>query len=514
MSIRKRHRRSVGGQSAKPPFELLQNSRPPVVVLSEEEEGKIHVASMSILENTGLDIWDDEARQIFLQAGAAVDEPARQVRFDRGLIMEAIQSAPSSYTLAARDPAKNVRFGGNRIAFGAVGGPPYVADLDRGRRSAVLADLEDLNRLVHMLDVLTTGGGQLLEPLDLPPATRHLDAAFADITLTDKASRGMATGRAITKDVISMHALAHAGPGAALETALDLAREQTVVSAVISVNSPLRYDGPMLGGLITLARWGQLAVITPFIMAGALSPAAMPAAIAQQNAEALVGVALSQLVNPGAPIMYGGFVIPLDLQSGAIAFGSPEAAWALYAGAQMARRYGIPFRSSGGLTTAHTPDAQAAYESLFGLWPAVMAHTHWITQAAGWLDGGLTASFEKLVVDAEMIAMLGQLCEPVAVNDETLALESIDQVGPGGHNLDTDHTMARFRTAFYRPTISSRDAYESWVEAGRIDTAQRANTTWKKLLKDYQKPPIDPGVDEALQDYMNRRKRELAGVEP
>ena len=510
MRTRKRSRRIP---LAAPPveFTVLRNSRPPVQMLGAEDEARIHNASMSILETTGMDIWDEEARLIFERAGARVDHAARRVRFERGLIEQAISTAPDRVLLASRNPRKSVHFGGNQIAFGAVGGPPYVADLDRGRRSAVLADLEDLNRLVHMIDVLTTGGGQLLEPLNLPAATRHLDAAFADITLTDKVSRGMATGRRITKDVITLHALAHAGPSAGPEQALERVRTKTVVSAVISVNSPLRFDGPMLGGLITLARWGQLAVITPFIMAGALSPAAMPAAIAQQNAEALVGVTLSQLVNPGVPVMYGGFTQPLDLQSGAIAFGSPEAAWALYAGAQMARRYGIPFRSSGGLTTAHTPDAQAAYESLFGLWPAVMAHTHWITQAAGWLDGGLTASYEKLILDAEMIAMLVQLCQPVPVNAASLAVESIDQVGPGGHNLDTEHTMSRYRTAFYRPDLSSRLAYEAWDEAGRPDAAQRANGIWKQVLKDYQKPAIDPGVEDALQDFIVRRKHEILG---
>ncbi len=490
-------------------FQVLRNPWPPMEVLDEAAVATIHEASMRILEESGIDMWDGEARRILSQAGARVDEGARRVWLDRGLVMEAVSRAPGRFTLYARDPAKNLPVGGDHILFGAVGGPPFITDLDGGRRPSRLADLENLVRLIHLSDALTMGGGLLVEPLDLPQRTRHLHAVYADFTLTDKVSRASVMGREVTLDAIMLGALAHARPGDTEAEAVARVMARPVVAGVVSVNSPLRYDGPMLEGLLTLTRHGQVPIITPFIMAGAMSPASMASAVAQQNAETLAGVALCQIARPGNPVVYGGFASPLDMQSGATAFGAPEAAWALLAGAQMARHYRLPFRSSGALTSSQAPDAQAAYESLFSLWPAVMGHTHIITQAAGWLDGGLMASLEKFVIDLELIQMVSRFCERPTVSEESLALEMIHQVGPGGHHLETEHTMAHYRTAFYRPLLSTRMSFENWVQTGRQDAAARANQLWKEMLRRYERPALDEGVDEAMRAYVARRQAEI-----
>ena len=288
----------------------------------------------------------------------------------------------------------------------------------------------------------------------------------------------------------------------------DLTAGGPVIGDVINVNSPLRYDARMLGGLITYARAGQVCFITPFILAGAMSPITMASALAQQNAEALAGIGLTQLVNPGAPVIYGGFTTNVDMKSGGPAFGTPEGGWALLVGAQLARRYRLPYRGSGGLTNAKLPDAQAAYETMWTLWPAVLGHTNLVMHAAGWLDGGLTASYEKFMIDVEMLAMFHHFLHGFAIDDETLALEMIAAVGSSGHHLGTPHTLARHRTEFYQSALSQRQNYESWLKAGAPDTMQRANIVWKEMLARYEAPLLDPAIKEALQDYVARRERE------
>jgi trimethylamine--corrinoid protein Co-methyltransferase len=309
-----------------------------------------------------------------------------------------------------------------------------------------------------------------------------------------------AHGREITNDCLEM---AHLVFG-------DLTTGGPVIGDVINVNSPLRYDGRMLGGLITYARAGQVCLITPFIQAGATSPITMAAALAQQNAEVLAGVALTQLVRPGAPVVYGGFITPLDMRSGGPAFGTPEGAWALLVGGQLARRYGLPYRGSGSLTNAKMPAAQAAYESMWTLWPAVLGHTNMIMHAVAWLDAGLTASYEKFMLDVEMLAMFNHFLAGFKIDDDTLALEMMAAVGPGGHHLDTPHTAARCRTEFYPSLLADRRNYESWLSSGAEDMTQRAHRMWQEWLNCYHPPPLDPAIDDALQSYVNRRERELA----
>ncbi|MEM7112164.1 MAG: trimethylamine methyltransferase family protein [Chloroflexota bacterium] len=497
---------------AKRPFRQLQNPFPPLEVLDEEAVQLIHTTSLDLLEETGLEMWDAEARAILREAGAEVDEAAERVRFPRDMVETAVSQAPSQFTLHARNPAKNLTIGGRNghIAFGAVGGPPFVTDGRRGRHEATIGDLHTFNKLIHVSDVLTLGGGHLVEPSDLPRTTAHLDAAYADVVLTDKAGRGNGLGRQVTEDSITMWAIGMADSSLTTEQAMAALQERVVLMTVINANSPLRYDGEMLQGLMALARNRQAPMITPFILAGAMSPVSMPSAVMQQNAEVLGGITLAQTVSPGCPVVYGGFVSPLDLQSGATSFGTPEGSWAQYATAQMARFYEVPLRSVGCLTTAHAADAQAAYESLFSLMPAVLARTPIITQAAGWLDGGLTASFEKFVLDVQLLELVAGMCQLPQVTPDSFILDDIKAVGPGGHHLGTANTIENFRSAFYRAPLSTRMSYEAWAETGQTTTAVRATERWQALLKGYKRPFIDPGVDEALQAYMAQQNERLS----
>jgi trimethylamine--corrinoid protein Co-methyltransferase len=285
------------------------------------------------------------------------------------------------------------------------------------------------------------------------------------------------------------------------------------LGGVINASSPLRYDERMIGGILTFARANQVLIVTPFILAGAMSPITMAAAVAQQNAEALAGIALAQLARPGAPVIYGGFATNVDMRSGSPAFGTPEGAWATVVGAQMARRYGLPYRNSGSLNTSKSPDAQAVYETMWAIWPAVLAHSNFIMHAVGWLEGGLTVSYEKMIIDMESLAMFQHFFQEVEISDETLALDMIAEVGPGGHHLGTPHTQARYQTEFYSPILADRQNFDSWQQSGVGDTAVRAHKIWQQLLKDYEAPPLDEAIHEELQAFVTRREKELEGVD-
>lgn len=502
-SRRNRNRPEPG--FVQPPYRQLRNPLPPYGWLMPEGIVRIHLASLQILEEVGVDFLDEEALQIWQQAGARVDFSAQHVWLDRGLILEAIAQAPPSFTWRARNPAHNVFIGENALAFGPNGGMPYVTSLDFPRRAGTMADLENFVKLAQLSNVLHFASWEQVAPQDIPVNVRHLHRLRAAFLLTDKPVMEAAHGRIITQDCIDMARLLFGDAQGNLPP-------EPVIGDVINVNSPLRYDERMLGGLITYARAGQATFITPFILAGAMSPISMAAALAQQNAEALAGIALTQLVRPGAPVIYGGFTTNVDMQSGSPALGTPEGAWALLVGAQLARFYKLPYRGSGGLTTAKTPDAQAAYESLWSLWPAVLGHTNLLMHAVGWLDGGLTASYEKFVIDLENLAMFQHFLAGFALDDDSLALAMIAEVGPGGHHFGTPHTQVRYRTEFYRSLLSDRAPYESWLEAGSPDAAQRANTIWKGMLAAYEAPPLDAGICAALDDFVARRTRELAGV--
>ncbi|MDW8326610.1 MAG: trimethylamine methyltransferase family protein [Anaerolineales bacterium] len=503
MTERRSTRRGQRAESPllKLPFRQLRNPLKPLEILTPEQVEKVHEASMRILEETGLLMMDAEALSLWQAAGAQVDHKAQHVRLDRGLVLELVAKAPRSFTWRARDPAKSVTVGENYITFAPQGGVAYATDLDYGRRRGSLRDYQNFLKLIQMSGPLHYAGEQVMALYDVENSLRHLTRLSNAITLTDKALMEAAHGRVVTEDSLHLARLVFG----------DIEAGGPVIGGVINASSPLRYDQRMLGGLITYARAGQVNIITPFILAGAMSPISIAAAVAQQNAEALAGVALTQLVRPGAPVLYGGFTTNVDMKSGSPAMGTPEGAWALLAGAQLARRYGLPYRGSGSLNTSKTPDAESVMETQWTLWPAVLAHTNFIMHSVGWLEGGLCASYEKFIIDLESLAMFYHFLNGFEISNETLALDMIAQVGPGGHHFDTPHTQARYATEFYQSFLAERAGYETWLAQGGRDAAQRANALWKEMLAAYQPPPLDPGVREAVADYVARRTRELEG---
>jgi trimethylamine--corrinoid protein Co-methyltransferase len=484
MTRRKRKiRKDRGGKGIRQlPWRQPQNPFRPLEILGEEQVEQIHLASLSLLENQGMRVMHANARKILADAGADVDHESEMVRFDGGLVMEKIRLAPSEITLHARNPSKNIRLGGSHLAFTSVGGPAYCNDLDRGRRRGTFEEACDYIRLVQSLDIIHQEGGGPFEPIELPPETRHLDLYQAQIRLLDKNWQPNALGRERARDAINM---ARIGLGV---SAAEMA-EKPALFAIINTNSPLQLDIPMAEGIIEMAAAGQVVCITPFTLAGA-------------------GITLTQVVKPGAPVVYGAFTSNVDMRSGSPAFGTPEYSKAAQASGQLARRYGVPLRSSN-VTSANTMDAQSTYESAMALWGAITGHANIIVHAAGWLEGGLTASFEKLIVDAEMLQMMSEYLKPLEVSDDTIALDAIAEAGAGGHFFGVEHTMSRYETAFYQPFLSDQRNFETWEEDGSIDTQVRANRIWKQLLSDYEQPPLDPAIDEELMDYVARRKKGL-----
>jgi trimethylamine--corrinoid protein Co-methyltransferase len=472
-------------------------------VLDEEALDRIHHASLDLLESHGLRVLHRGARERLMNAGAKVDHDTMMVRLDRGMVMEQLAHAPREFILRARNPAKNITLGGNHLSFTSVGGPAYCNDLDRGRRRGSFEEACDYIRLVQSLDIIHQEGGGPFEPIELPPETRHLDLYHAQIRLLDKNWQPIALGGTRARDAINMARI-----GLAL-TDEELAAIPALF-AIINTNSPLQLDGPMSEGLIEMASAGQAVCITPFTLAGAMAPVTLAGTLAQQNAEALAGITLAQVVRPGAPVVYGAFTSNVDMKTGSPAFGTPEYARATQASGQLARRYGLPWRSSN-VTSSNLVDAQSTYESAMSLWSAITGHANIIVHAAGWLEGGLTASFEKLIVDAEMLQMMSEYLQPIEVNDDTLALDAISEAGAGGHFFGVAHTMSRYETAFYHPMLADQRNFESWQEGGSISAQQRANTIWKQLLADYEQPPLDPAIDDELSDYVKRRKR---GADP
>ena len=483
------------------PFAQLVNPYVPIEVLSADHVEAIIDAALTILETRGMRFLEDSSRQMLRASGADCDEATRMIRLDRGLVLEKLALAPAAFTLRARNRARDLRIGGNGLVFGAVGGPAFCSDLDRGRRPGTHAELCDFLRLIQSLNILHQEGGGAFEAMDLPPESRHLDLYLAQMTLLDKNCQAYALGRVRTVDCIEMTCMALGVSRA------ELAQDPAIM-AIVNTNSPMQLDIPMTEAVLELAASGQVCCITPFTLAGSMSPATIAGTLAQQTAEVLAVTTLAQVVKPGARIIYGSFASNVDMMSGAPALGTPEYTKAALASGQIARRLRLPLRSSNA-TSSNCVDAQSAYESGMSLWGAIMGHANLVYHAAGWLEGGLTASFEKLIVDAEMLQMMAEFLRPIEVNDDELALDAIAQVEPGGHHFGTAHTLARYETAFYMPMLSSRQNFESWQEAGSLDTARRANDIWKRLLAEYQKPPLDPSIEEALTDYVARRKREL-----
>jgi trimethylamine--corrinoid protein Co-methyltransferase len=494
----RRGRRERDQRVGQPPARRHRLIYPPVDAVSADQLEAIHAASLQILEEIGLDVLLPEARAIYKAAGASVD--GQRVRLDRHLVLDAVAKAPATFTLHARNPARNVGIGGDEIAFCAVASAPNCSDLDGGRRPGNQADFRRFLQLIQTLNMVQITGGYPVEPVDLHPNTRHLECLRDFATLTDKPFHAYSLGCGRIRDGIEMTRIAR---GISRE---QLEREPSLFT-VINSSSPLRLDAPMAAGIIKMAKAGQAVIMTPFTLAGAMAPVTVAGALAQQNAEALAGIALTQLVRKGAPVVYGGFTSNVDMKSGAPAFGTPEYMQAVLVGGQLARRYRLPYRSSN-VNAATTVDAQAAYESVLSLWAVVMSGCNLVKHAAGWLEGGLVASFEKMVIDADNLAMVSAFLTPLDVTPDTLALDSIREVGPGGHFFGCAHTQARFRTAFFAPMVSDWRNYESWREAGAPDAYRRAADLVPKLLASYEPPPLDPAIREELDAYVARRTGE------
>jgi len=486
------------------PWAEVRNPYRPMEVLSADQLEAIHFTSLRILEELGMEVMSPRALARLQVDGAEVDAAQRTVRLDRGLVEEALKQAPSTFDLAPRNPLRRLSIGGNHINFGLVAGPPNVHDCERGRRAGNYRDYCDFTRLAQYFNAVHLMGNQVCAPTDLPANSRHLDTYRANLLYSDKVFHVSAIGAGRALDGIRMMAIARG---------ISLARiaESPGVLTIISVNSPRRFDEAMSDGLVAMAECGQAVVITPFTLMGAMAPVSLAAALAQQNAEALFGIVLAQLVRPGTPVVYGAFTSNVDMRSGAPAFGTPENAKANIASGQLARRYGLPYRTSNA-SASNAADAQGAYETEMSLWGAVLGHGNLVYHGAGWQEGGLTASYEKFILDIEMLQMMIEFL--IVVNEPELGFEAIKGVPAGGHFFGEPHTLERYEHAFYRPLVSNWQNYESWQIGGGKDATQRATDLWKQALKEYEEPPLDPAIRDALDAYVSQRRIEIGAGDP
>ncbi|MBT4932422.1 MAG: trimethylamine methyltransferase family protein [Rhodospirillaceae bacterium] len=491
------NRRESGESFQQLPFRQPQNPYQPFNIISDDEVEALHNKSLDVLEELGINFLLEEARDILKAAGADVRPGDPCVRFDRGLIEASIKTTPKQFTVHARNPAYNMEYGGNYTAFCLVGSPPNATDMDNGRRQGSFNDYCDFIRLGQSLNIVHQIAGYPVEPTDIAPPIRHLVAEQALIKLSDKIGFGYCLNRQRIRDSIEMVRIGR-------NISEEQLKNEPSIFTVVNANSPRQYDVAMLSGIIEMARMNQPVIITPFTLAGAMAPVTMIGAIVQQNVEALAGIAFLQMVNPGAPALYGGFTSNVDMRTGSPAFGTPEYSKAVLIGGQLTRRYDIPYRSSN-VNASNAPDAQATYESQMSLWPCMLAHCNMVKHAVGWLEGGLAASFEKAIIDAEMLQMMSEFMKPLTVNDDEMAMEAMREVGPGGHYFGCAHTMERYENAFYTPILSDWSNFENWRDKGSIDATTRANTIYKKLLEDYQQPPMDKAIEDELDAFVERR---------
>ena len=476
---------------------MLVNDLPRYEILDEAALGELDRGWRRIVSELGIDFLHDEAIAVLADAGQEVD--GQLVRFDPDWILEQVAKAPSEFDLQARNPERTVHLGGNHMVFSAVYGCPFVRE-GLERRDATYDDFQNHVRLAQSFPQLDSPGGTICEPNDRPLDSRHLDMVYALTTLSDKPFMGSVTSGPNAADTIAM---------AEMIFGRDSLEETPAVISLINVNSPLRYDDRMLSALLEYARARQALIITPFLLMGAMSPVSIPSALAQQVAEGLAGIALVQTINPGSPVVFGSFLSNTDMQSGSPSFGTPESAIGLFCTGQIARHFGLPFRSGGALTSSQIVDAQAGYEAMMSYWPTFLAGTNFVMHAAGWLESALVSCYEKMVVDVEMLRMLYEVFTPLTIDEEALAYSAHQEVGQGGHFLGAAHTLERFRECFYRPLVSSTENYERWSRNGGNDTAARASAIWKQMLEDYEEPPMEPDLKAELEAYVDRRRTEL-----
>ena len=491
-AARRAERTAVVIETAK----YIERNIPNFEILDETALKIIETNAEKILEEIGVNFPDNPtAMKLWQEAGASID--GDRVRIPRGLARKLIKTAPSQFTQHARNPEKNVVIGGNNLVFAPVYGPPFFRDYKDGRRYATIGDFQKMVKLIYMSKYLHHSGGTVCEPTDIAVNKRHFDMLYAHMKYSDKPFMGSVTAPERATDSVEMCKILFGA---------DFVRDNTVMTSLININSPMVFDDIMMGAMEVYAKNNQACIISPFIVGGAMAPVSVAGTLTQVLAEALAGVAYNQLVRAGAPVIMGAFVTSIDMNSGAPTFGTPEASKILYGAGQLARRLGLPFRSGGGLCGSKLPDAQAAYESANTLNATLLGGVNFCLHSAGWLEGGLVSSPEKLVMDADQLGALHSLASGVDVSEDAQALDAIEEVGPGGHYLGCAHTQRNFQSAFWRSNVLDYRPYETWAEDGEKDCFTLAHERVEKLLSDYQQPPLDPAIDEALLAYIAKRK--------
>lgn len=492
-------RRAARSQRAGASIPYITRNIPLTDVLSEEGMQTIEHNAETLLEEIGID-FRDYPRALTLLKDAGCDVRGERVHFPRGLARKLISTVPAEYVQHARNPERNVVIGGKNTVFAPNYGSPFVHDIDRGRRYGTIEDFQNFVKLAYMTPYIHHSGGTVCEPVDLPVNKRHLEMVYAHMRHSDKPFMGSVTAPERALDTVKL---------AEILFGADFIQQNTVCTSLINANSPMVWDNTMLGAADVYAQNNQACIITPFILSGAMSPVTIAATLTQVLAEVLAGTSFVQLVRPGAPAIFGTFVSTLSMQSGAPTFGTPEAALAIFGAGQLARRMKMPFRTGGSLCASKIPDAQAAYESAQTLMPTMFGGANFVLHSAGWLEGGLSASYEKFILDFDQLGAMHVLAKGVDLSENGQAMDAFREVGPGGHFLGCAHTQANFETAFYRSNVADNNSVEQWEAEGRLDAAQRANKIWKKMLADYEAPAIDPGIDEALRDYIDRKKASM-----
>ncbi len=477
---------------------MFHNTMPRYEVLSDDAMAALDAGWRRIVTEIGVEFMSDRALELFRKAGQRVED--NTVFLDPDFVMEQVAKAPKEFDVQARNPANSVHIGGDAMAFSAVYGPPFLRE-GEVRRDATMDDFRNFAKLSQSFDVMDSAGGVVCEPNDTALDSRHLDMTYALQTLTDKIYMGNVVSGVNAADTIAMSSILFGGR--------DVIEKTPASISLINCNSPLRWDDRMLDAMFEYCEAAQPVVLTPFLLMGAMSPVTIPAALVQQMAEALSGIALSQLIRPGCPVIFGSFLSNIDMQSGSPTFGTPESAIGLFCTGQIARSLGLPFRSGGGLTSSQVPDAQAGYEATMTLLPTFLAGANWVMHSAGWLEGGLVAGYEKFIIDVQLLEMLQVEFTPLEIDEDSLAFGAHEEVGHGGHFLGAMHTMERFRTCFYRPFLSSSDNYEKWMRTGGLDTAARATKIYKEKLETYEQPPLDEAIRAELEEYVVRRRAEL-----
>ena len=491
-AARRAERTSVKIETAR----FIERNIPNFEFLSSEALEIIETNAEIVLEEIGVNFVNNpSALALWKDAGA--DVQGERVHIPRGLARKLCATAPSRIKQHARNPEKTVEIGGNSLVCAPVYGPPFVRDLAGGRRYATIADFQKFVKLGYMSKWLHHSGGTVCEPTDVAVNKRHLDMLLAHMTLSDKPFMGSVTEPSRAQDSVDMCGILFGE---------DFVQNNTVMTSLININSPMTFDDVMMGALEVYARNNQACVVSPFIVGGAMAPVSVAGTLTQVLAEVLAGISYSQLIRPGAPVIFGTFVTSIDMNSGAPTFGTPEASQILYGAGQLARRMGLPYRSGGGLCGSKLPDAQAAYESANTLQAALMGGVNFMLHSCGWLEGGLVSSFEKFVMDSDQLGILHHIAKGVQIDENAQAMGAIREVGPGGHYLGCDHTQTNFKSAFWRTEILDYKPFETWQEEGARDTVTLAAERVEKMINTYQKPAIDPAVEEALTDYVARKK--------